>query len=331
MPVVPNISKLSQNVLRVLGQNAGKFTLQGTNTYLVGQTNPYILVDTAEGREEYIPVLEEALQNPSSDIRTNQPIVSDIILTHKHRDHVNGLPSVLSLLRRLWDERNPGVAYIGPRIHKFPLMTTEVEKILNSLPRDSFTPSPSGQTLHDLRESQVFEVTQISPEGNASPLQVLHTPGHTEDSLCLYLAADSALFTADTVLGYGSSVFEDLWNYMASLRKMIDFKKGESSEQKYTTIYPGHGPTASHDYVDMYLRHRVDRENQVLDSIGSDPSSDEGWTTWTIMKSIYARYPEELWEPAAQSVNLHLHKLATDGKVEKLDGEGHSTRWKFVR
>lgn len=305
--------------------------MEGTNTYLVGQTNPFILVDAAEGREEYIPFLEESLRNPGADIRQDQPDISDIILTHRHHDHVDGLPSVLSLLRKLWDERNPGVKYTAPRIHKFPLMTPAVEKVLNSLPSGSYTPSASGAVLHDLKEGQIFPVTQTSPSADPSVLEVIHTPGHTPDSLCLYLPADSALFTADTVLGHGSSVFEDLWSYMASLRKMIDFKTGAGGELKYTTIYPGHGPNTSHELVDTYLSHRVERENQVLKSISSKPTDDDTWTTWTIMKSIYAKYPEELWEPAAQSVHLHLAKLVTDGRVEKLGGEERHTQWKLLK
>jgi endoribonuclease LACTB2 len=315
-------------------QNAGKFTLQGTNTYLVGQTNPYILVDTAEGRQEYIPFLEEALRQPGADIsvRAEQPDVSDIILTHRHHDHTDGLPSVLSLLRKLWDERNPGVPYTAPRIHKFPLLTPELGKVLDSLSSGTFTPSPSSTVLHDLQEGQTFAVTETSSGDKPSLLEVIHTPGHTPDTLCLYLAADRALFTADTVLGHGSSVFENLGIYMASLRKMIDFNNESGGDQKYTIIYPGHGSVASYKQVDTYLRHRVDRENQVLEAISSEPSeSSDTWTTWTLMKSIYAQYPEELWVPAAHSVDLHLHKLVTDGRVQKLDGEGRDAKWKFLQ
>ena len=321
----------------------------------MGQTNPYILIDTAEGRDDYIPLLREALLNPGVDVRKDKPDVSDIILTHRHHDHVNGLPSVLSLLQNLWSDRQPGKPFVGPRIHKFPLLAAEVEKVLATLPVGSFTPSPSGLILHSLHEKQTFPITQLPSTSNEeqapSTLEVIHTPGHTPDSLCLYLPADKALFTADTVLGWGSTVFEDLHSYMTSLERLIQFKSAQDGSLRYTTVYPGHGPVASHDQVDMYLNHRLDRENQVLKAIREEPPSlregilkleaalegegleeeEAAWTTWEIMKSIYAeKYPEPLWEPAAHSVHLHLHKLVVDGKVEKGDGEGFQTRWKHV-
>lgn len=37
-----SISWLSPNVCRILGQNPGSFTLQGTNSYLVGSGKKYI-------------------------------------------------------------------------------------------------------------------------------------------------------------------------------------------------------------------------------------------------------------------------------------------------
>ncbi len=301
----------------------------------MGQSNPYILVDTGEGRDEYSHVLEDALKDLSIDIHTTEADISDIILTHRHGDHIGGLPSVLSLLRRRWAERHPDSrSFPAPRIHKMPLSHPQLGTILDYLPPDSFASDASGKRLHDLKEGQTFKITsaELSNSNDSEySLEVIHTPGHTPDSICLYLPADRALFTADTILGHGSTVFEDLAAYMASLRKMIDFGSGDGSgEQKYDILYPGHGPSVPHTHVAMYLRHRVDRENQVLKVLSSVPPSGDHWTAWTIVKDIYADYPQSLWEPAAHSVDLHLRKLEGEGRIERAGGEGHHTEWEFV-
>lgn len=300
----------------------------GTNTYLVGESNPFILVDTGQGYDSYIPLLEEALDSSSTSRDVAE--VNEIILTHKHHDHIGGLPSVLALLRRRWVDSHPGIStpFPAPRIHKLPLATPQLSNMLGGLSPDLYTSSPSGGAIHDIHEGQTFAVT---PGGSLElALEVIHTPGHTDDSLCLFFPADRALFTADTVLGQSSTVFEDLGLYMTSLRKLSTFNGGEGdTPRKYDTLYPGHGPTVPHDHVEMYLRHRVDRENQVLEAIAAQPKSGDAWTTWTLVQKIYASYPQELWEPAAVSIDQHLKKLQAEGRVSKLGGEERHTEWKL--
>ncbi|TCD70603.1 hypothetical protein EIP91_002633 [Steccherinum ochraceum] len=334
---IPSVSRLSKNVARILGQNPGKFTLDGTNTYLVGQSNPYILIDTGEGLESYIPFLEEALKDRSVPFQANKQDVSDIIVTHKHHDHGGGLPTVLALLGRLWKDREGAGSFVPPRIHKFPLPSQDVklESILASLQPGTYTPNGSGGPTHDLQDGQTFEITSDSTPPPL--LHILHTPGHTEDSICMYLPADRALFTADTILGYGTSVFEDLREYMISLRKMIAFNEGKDEAEQYLTVYPGHGPVVDDGpkVIAMYLRHRVEREEQLITFLKQPPPSlslgyDGVWTVWTLVGTIYKEYPKELWEPAAHNVHLHLQKLKTDGQVRHLGGTGKDSEWQWI-
>ncbi|KAI4518186.1 Metallo-hydrolase/oxidoreductase [Schizophyllum commune Loenen D] len=337
---LPSIARLSERVVRVLGQNPGKFTLQGTNTYLIGTANPYILLDTGEGLEEYITVLESALKQDARPANPSKPDVSDIIISHWHHDHVGGLPSVLALLRNLWIERNPSLPFVPPRLHKYPLDAKsgvpssfsshlKLPSILASLPIDSYTPSPTGAHLYDLTDGQ----TLITADGSVT-LQVLHTPGHTTDSIALYIAQDGALYTADSVLGQGTAVFEDLSTYLASLRKLLDFcAAGDGAA--YTVLYPGHGPVVKDgcQTIETYIKHRLERETQIFAVLQSDGALKGGSTITTgdIVAVIYKDYPKNLWEPAAYSVNLHLRKLEVDGVVRRSgEGEGLEAKWEVI-
>jgi len=86
---LPDVDRWSERVGVALGQNPGPFTGPGTNTYLVGTGREPLLLDTGDGRPDYLPVLERALEQ--SGFRGLQ----EIVLTHGHPDHVGGVASVL--------------------------------------------------------------------------------------------------------------------------------------------------------------------------------------------------------------------------------------------
>ena len=69
LSVLANIEVLSPRVIRILGQNPGAFTLQGTNTYLVGTGKERILIDTGEGKLEYLQLLSETLEEKDITIK----------------------------------------------------------------------------------------------------------------------------------------------------------------------------------------------------------------------------------------------------------------------
>ena len=87
LPPLPDIERLSPRVVRILGGNPSKFTLQGTNTYLVGQGPKRMLIDTAIGLPVWTEFLQKALAEEKAEVES-------ILLTHWHPDHVGGVKDV---------------------------------------------------------------------------------------------------------------------------------------------------------------------------------------------------------------------------------------------
>lgn len=152
----------------------------------------------------------------------------------------------------------------------------------------------------DILDGQKFET-----EG--ATLRAFFCPGHTTDHMAFVLEEEDAMFTADNVLGQGTAVFEDLALYMKSLDGMTKQFGGRA--------YPGHGPVIEDGPAKIleYIKHRRQREKQVLDVLAKDRK--DGWTSMDIVKVIYKDYPENLWEPAEKGVIQILDKLQNEGKV----------------
>ncbi|CAE6420897.1 unnamed protein product [Rhizoctonia solani] len=331
---LPNIQKLSSLVTRVLGQNPGKFTLQGTNTYLIGRSPPYVLIDTGEGKPEYITQLRIALDSSPN----GQCPISDIIITHKHMDHHGGLIDVLDFLS---SQRSK--SWQPPRIHIHPLPAGVTDSSLTAtiarLKAGDFTPAPDSGALFALDDG-----SKVQTADGSAMLEIVHTPGHTADSISLILyalnnaepAIPEALFTADTILGAGTAVFEDLASYMQSLRRLVGLPIWSHS----ISLHPGHGPTvpaeSSKSHIETYISHRQARENQIVDvfkkSQGKTSAREnqivdvfkksQGKTSvGQIVESLYAEYPRTLWPAAAHSVGLHLQKLEVEGRARRSGGK----------
>jgi ribonuclease/clavin/mitogillin len=377
---------ISEYQMLTLVQNPSKFTLQGTNTYLIGDQLPFILFDAGDAVDAYIPLLESALRDAaqrtgvSASPRGVHPLVSDIIISHRHHDHHAGLPSVLSLLHTLATEVlqsvQKGSSFVGttgdryspPRIHKFPsgigrklsLFSAEAEgatfestlEVISRFSPELFEHVSSDDTagvattpprplVHDLTDKQILTTRSSAP----IELKVLHTPGHTTDSISLLLPSEGAMFSADTVLGEGTAVFEDLAAYMSSLGRMLEQgrqmlsslpvldKADDEGVAGKIRIYPGHGPVLEDGLkaLETYISHRAEREAQILSLLPTisevrDSSSDKNSMTsnvdpatiGSIVRTIYAKYPPAVWPAAERGIWLHLEKLESEGKAVRI-------------
>jgi len=280
LSVIPKIEQLSQSVIRVLGCNPGPMTLQGTNTYVVGTGAERLLIDTGEEDREKSSLFCEQLKTCLNDYNFS---IKAVILTHWHHDHIGGLTTLKN--QKIISTRTP--------LYKFPLGSDD-------------SPGSREMAYTFVRDKSIIEA-----EG--ATLKVLYTPGHTQDHIALLLLEENAVFTGDCILGEGTAVFEDLYDYMKSLEKIGDLNP--------KILYPGHGKVITEPSIVIkhYIDHRNQREQQIISCLSS--YHPEAMESMQIVKEVYKDVPVHLHLPADVNVQNHLGKLKKEGKVKEKYGK----------
>ncbi len=150
----------------------------------------------------------------------------------------------------------------------------------------------------------------IKLEGGPT-VQVLHTPGHSVDSLCYYIEEEGVLFTGDTLLGSTTTTVQDLGAYRETLQRLLELPN-------LNIICPGHGPLVydPRERLQSYIDHRNRREQQILEVLEQNGAV----SSWDIMLQLYPDIDTRLRRAADNNVRSHLDELAQKGRVKTYDG-----------
>lgn len=179
-----------------------------TNCYLIvcEKTKKAAVIDPAMGSFSQIQTTLE--QNPWD--------LSYLFLTHSHWDHIVDMALFrehfsVPIYVHAQDANNVG----EPGIDKVPMMVS----------------------FPGAKVDQFFQDQQIVPLGEIS-LQVIHTPGHSPGSICLYAEKEKILFSGDTLF---RRAFGNIHLPTSSPQEMKDSLEKLSHLPKDTQVYPGHG------------------------------------------------------------------------------------------
>lgn len=160
----------------------------------------YLIEDHASGRAAVVDPAWE-MERVLELARQKGVRITDILLTHSHHDHINGIETVLAAQDARLHLLKPEAQFWGQHL---------------DLP-----------TLH--HGGDVIELGETR-------IQALHTPGHTPGSACYHLQGD--LITGDTMFVYGCGRCDlrggDPEQMFDTLRRLRTELPGD------TVIHPGH-------------------------------------------------------------------------------------------
>ena len=138
------------------------------------------------------------------------------------------------------------------------------------------------------------------------PFDVVATPGHSPDSVCL--VRGGICFTGDTILGTGSVFVAPgggaLAAYLESLRTL--------SRLDLEVLCPGHGPFVydARARIEGYLEHRLERERNLVAALDAGARTHD-----ELLDRAWSDVPAELRPAARVTLEAHLEKLRDEGRL----------------
>lgn len=155
--------------------------LRGCNVYLFETDDGPVLIDSgAAGNAERITHQVQQAGYDPSEIRT-------LVLTHTHLDHIGSTGELATRFGMALAAHRTEIPYIEGRT-SLPAASL-LQKFINWVGEKSMRRHPVGPVPRSLRDGEMLD--------EAGKLEVLHTPGHTPGSLCLFHRERKILFCGD--------------------------------------------------------------------------------------------------------------------------------------
>ena len=270
--------QLLKNVQRLTAPNPGVMTGPGTNSYLVGDpATGYIAIDPGPADAEH---LERLWRAAGGDIRM-------IVCTHSHPDHSPGAAPLQQMCQR--------AGRAAPPILGRPSAPT-------ARADSQFAPDRS------LSNDELLTLTGKGLDGEIThTLQVVHTPGHAANHVCLLLREDGLLFSGDHILNGSTTIINPPDGNMADYLDALDRLDQLCAEHGVDFILPAHGHVLgeARAAIAQLKGHRLAREAKVIAAMQQLPEGTvEQW-----VELAYADVPPRMWPLAQRSLIAHVERI----------------------
>src|SRR6188472_97605 len=178
-------------------------------------TNVWVLGDEASREALCIDAATPSVDWISASLAERGWTLKLLVSSHRHWDHIGDNAAVV--------ERT-GASLLAHQLDR------------HGLERPSFTVPPPFPILPSVPALDLAEGSRIRFGGIT--LEVLHTPGHTEGSVCLLAAGERLLFTGDALFAGSFGRFDLIGG---SEEQMVDSLSRLSTMADDLRVLPGHG------------------------------------------------------------------------------------------
>ncbi|KAM7468339.1 hypothetical protein LguiB_015901 [Lonicera macranthoides] len=200
-----------------------------------------------------------------------------VLVTHHHRDHVDGLSTV--------QKSNPDASLL---VHQYTMRRIKKED-------------------WSLGYTAVSGGEEICIGGQR--LRVIFAPGHTDGHVALLHVSTHLLIVGDHCVGQGSAILDitsggNMNEYFQTTYKFMELSPH--------ALLPMHGRVNlwPKHMLCGYLKNRRNRESSILKAIEAGAQ-----TLYDIVAYTYADVDRTFWIPAASNVRLHVDYLALQNKL----------------
>jgi glyoxylase-like metal-dependent hydrolase (beta-lactamase superfamily II) len=303
------------------------FALKTVNCYYLSDSVP-TLIDTGVDNGSCLDAIDRAMREAGSSLAD----LKRIILTHAHTDHL-GLAGRLSDISQAdiyihcLDEpkvisHNPSRTDDHMRRFRDFLISAGIPDAMANDMRDIFTcrldelVSPIHR-LNLLSGGETFEFDDFQ-------LQVIHTPGHSAGSICLFNQSSGELFSGDTLLKKitpnpvaefqppeADPDYRSIPRYLASLDKI--------KQLAVDRVLPGHGSA----FCDMTgritaLKNHVDHRKQVVMRLMHDrrQNTPEGLTLYRLARKMFPNLKGLEVFLGLSEAYAYIQLLESEGRIE---------------
>lgn len=296
-----------------------------SNVYAVGE-GPVTLIDIGLKLPGALEIVQKKLRLAGFEIND----IERIIITHGHLDHfglANQIRKVATHpvecfihMEDKWrvSRENLRIKVLKEKVEKLRAMVGMPQKEMEgakkrfSLFKELFDPLDEVSIMEDGTEFV----------GNGYHLEVIHTPGHTPGTCCVYESQQKILFSGDHIIKHvtpnplmiidrdhlSDPNYKSLKSYFDSLSKL--------TKVDARFVFPGHGEHIDDlsGIISSYVAHHQHRMDLVWNAINKKTRP-----IYDLIDDVFPNVPEDDTLLAISEILVHLEMLIDEGRAELYD------------